>query len=81
MNARQNVTISLPVDLLRDARHLAVDRGLSLSSYLAVLLQEQVEATRAYRLARERQLRLLAGGIPLATDGNVSWSRDELHER
>ena len=78
---RQNVTISLPVELVREARHLAVDRGLSLSSFLAALLQEQIEMAHAYRGARERQLKLLERGIPLGTQGSVSWSRDELHER
>lgn len=31
----RNVTISLPESLLREVRHLAVDRGLSLSRFLA----------------------------------------------
>jgi hypothetical protein len=78
---RQNVTVSLPAELVREARHLAVDRGLSLSSFLASLLQERIEAAQAYRQARERQLSLLDRGIALGTHGMVSWGRDELHER
>ncbi len=78
---RQNVTVSLPADVVREARHLAVDRGLSLSSFLAMLLQERIDGAQAYRLARERQLRLLERGVPLGTQGQVSWGRDELHER
>jgi len=81
MNMRQNVTVSLPADVVREARHLAVDRGLSLSSFLAMLLQERIDGAQAYRLARERQLRLLERGVPLGTQGQVSWGRDELHER
>ena len=79
--ARQNVTVSLPADLVREARHLAVDRGVSLSKFLALLLEEQVEATRQYRQARDRQLELLDRGLPLGTRGEAGWSRDELHER
>jgi hypothetical protein len=78
---RQNVTISLPADLVREARHLAVDKGLSLSSFLALLLRERIEAARAYDLARGRQVRVLDRGLPLGTGGKVSWGRDELHER
>lgn len=77
----RNVTVSLPAELLREARHLAVDRGLSLSSFIAALLEEQVQSTRQYSAARERQLRLLEEGLPLGTGGQITWTRDELHER
>jgi hypothetical protein len=77
----QNVTLTLPSDLLREARHLAVDRGVSLSRYLALVLEERVEAARRYRQARARHQRLLDEGLPLGTGGTVAWTRDELHER
>ena len=35
-----NVTISLPEELVRQARHRAVDRGMSLSKYVASVLDE-----------------------------------------
>ncbi|HEY7060562.1 MAG TPA: CopG family transcriptional regulator [Chloroflexota bacterium] len=76
-----NVTISLPADLAREARHLAVDQGTSLSGYLSRLLAEQVVAARGYHAARERQLRLLEKGLPLGTGGKADWSRESLHER
>jgi hypothetical protein len=74
-----NVTVSLPDDLVREARHEAVDRGLSLSRYLAVLLEEHLESRRRYREAHERQRRLMEQG-PLYI-GEITWTRDELHER
>lgn len=76
-----NVTVALSADLVREARHLAVDQGVSLSRYLGMLLAERIEATRNYRAARDRQLRLLQEGLPLGTGGKVSWSRESLHER
>jgi len=75
------VTVSLPADLVREARHLAVDRGLSLSAFIAVLLQEQIESRQGYDAARKRQLTLLEKGFDLGTGGKISWTRDELHER
>lgn len=78
---RSNVTISLPADLLREARHLAVDQGVSLSRFLAQLLEERVEAARRWREARNRQRRLLEKGLPLGTGGQIGWSREALHER
>ncbi|MBI4503897.1 MAG: CopG family transcriptional regulator [Chloroflexi bacterium] len=77
----QNVTLALPADLLREAKHLAVDRGMSLSRFVAVILEEHVVATRRYRSARARQRRLLEGGRPLGTGGRITWRRDELHGR
>ena len=77
--AQKKVTISLPADLVREARHLAVDRGVSLSKLLVLLLEEHVEAAQQYRQARDRQLELLERGLPLGTRGEASWSRAGLH--
>jgi hypothetical protein len=76
-----NVTLSLPDDLLREARHLAVDEGVSLSRFVAMSLEQRVEAVRGYRLARQRQLRLLREGMDLGTSGIAAWTRESVHER
>ncbi len=76
-----NVTLALPDDLLREARHLAVDQGLSLSRFVALSLEERVDAIRRYRAACDRQLNLLDEGLDLGTHGRAAWSRDALHER
>jgi hypothetical protein len=76
-----NVTLSLPDDLLREARHLAVDQGLSLSRFVARSLEAQVLASRGFRVARERQLRLLQTGVDLGTRARIDWPRGSLHER
>ena len=78
---QQNVTVSLPREVLREARHLAVDRGVSLSRFVAELLEERVEAARHFQAARDRQLRLLESGLDLGTEGNLAWTREHLHER
>lgn len=77
----QNVTLTLPEDLVREARHLAVDQGVSLSRYLACLLEEQIQGKRQQERARKRLLRLLEEGLPYAMPDPVTWTRDELHER
>jgi hypothetical protein len=76
-----NVTLTLPEDLLREARHLAVDEGVSLSRFVARSLEQRVQAARAYRIAQQRQLRLLREGIELGTGGKATWHRESLHER
>lgn len=79
--ANRNVTLSLPEEVLRAARHRAVDKGMSLSAYLASLLQEQVQPGLTYEEAKERFLKRMKKGFPLGTNGKIWWTRDELHER
>ncbi len=78
---RRNITLSLPEDLLISARHLAVDRGTSLSGMLADFLREMVHEDRERRRAQQRIEERLAAGLDLGTGGAIGWTRDELHER
>ena len=78
---RRNVTVTLRADVLREARHLAVDRNLSLSKYLSMLLEEHIDARRVYRAARDRQARMLAEGFELGSNGQATWTREDLHDR
>ena len=77
----QNVTVTLPADILREARHLAVDRGMSLSKFVATVIEEQVSRSRRYDEARQRQSQMMAEAGDRGTNGTIAWSRDELHER
>jgi predicted transcriptional regulator len=79
---RRNVTLSLPADLLRRARHLAVVRGVSLSRMLAEELESLVAKEDQYEAAQKRLLARMRKGFKLGLkDGRVPWTRDELHER
>ena len=77
----QNVTISIPKDILRKAKHLAIDRQTSLSGLLAKTLEEIVEKEDTYKKAKDRQLSAMKTGYNLGLEGKVSWGRDELHDR
>ena len=78
---RQNVTLSIPRALLRQAKHLAVERGLSLSGLLADFLRRAVKEDLAYRQAQKRLLQRLEHGYDLGTGGQRTWCRDDLYER
>jgi len=80
VNAR-NVTLSLPDDVLRTARHLAVDRGVSLSRLVSELIQGQAGGESGYESAMKRQKALMRRGLDLGFKGKVPWSRGELHDR
>lgn len=78
---RQNVTLSLPKNLIRQAKSVALRRHKSLSEFLRESLEDTVEEASGYKKAMERQLKLMRTGFDLGTGGCLSVSREELHER
>jgi hypothetical protein len=78
---RQNVTVSVPSTVVRQARVIAAERGTSISALLSGMLEEMVEAERGYREAERRNLGRLREGLDLGTNGQSATSRDKLHER
>lgn len=81
MSERQNVTLSIPKDVLRKAKIEAVRRNTSLSGLLTQLVNDAVEQQDEYEIAMHRQLSWLRQGWNLGTDGRATWTREELHER
>ena len=78
---KQNITLSIPKDVLREAKHFAVDRGISLSGFLVEALEERVKRLSEMRRAAERQRTLMRRGLRLGTKGRVRWTREDLHAR
>ena len=77
----QNVTLSIPRTLLKQAKIIAASQDKSLSQLMRESLEEKVREEADYNKARKRQLRLLEEGLDLGTRGQVKTSRDELHAR
>jgi hypothetical protein len=78
---KQNITLSIPKGILREAKHLAVDRGISLSGFLVEALEERVKRLSQMRRAAERQRTLMRSGLKLGTKGKILWTREDLHAR
>jgi len=78
---KQNITLSIPKEILREAKHLAVDRGISLSGFLIEALEERVKRLSQMRRAAERQRTLMRSGLKLGTKGKIRWTREGLHAR
>ncbi|MBT9282688.1 MAG: hypothetical protein KM312_08640 [Hydrogenibacillus schlegelii] len=76
----QNVTLSLPKEVLRKAKHIAIERGTSLSGLLTQLLEDLTRREDAYQKAKESHLALL-DELNLNTKGEIPWARGDLHER
>ena len=76
---KQNITISLDRELIRQARVVAAQRGTSVSKLLAAELARTVEEASAYDRARRQALSTLDKGFHMR--GQPLASRDDLHER
>ena len=77
----RNLTLKLDADLYKEVKVLAAKRDTSVSALVLSKLAELVEEESGYAAARARGLALLERGFALGTEGKITWSRDELHER
>jgi hypothetical protein len=75
--AKRNLTIQLDEATIRQAKIVAVRRGMSLSSLVAQQLGQLAEADERYERARAVAL----GSLAEATGGGTpSWRREELYD-
>jgi hypothetical protein len=78
---KQNITLSVPKEVLLKVKLIAVQRQTSVSGLLTETLERLVEQEDLYVHARRRHLEWLNHGADLGTKGRVPAERDELHER
>ena len=78
---KQNVTLSLPKDILQQAKIIAIQRNTSLSNLLTQALTDIVRQSEKYVQAQEHHLTVLKDGTDLGTYGEMNWSREDLYER
>jgi hypothetical protein len=76
---KQNITVSIEARLLKRARVVAAERGISVSSLLANELRQIVEREAAYEQAKSKALALLAE--PFRLGGRRIKDRAALHDR
>jgi hypothetical protein len=81
MNTRQNITLSIPQDVLQKAEAEAAQRNMSLSGLFTQLLNDALERDDQYQTAMRRQLSWLKQGWNLGSNGRAAWTREELHEQ
>lgn len=76
---KQNLTISLDRETIRQAKIVAAKRSTSISGLLTRQIEILVGEEEAYERAQRQALLLLEQGFHLG--GMIQASRDELHER
>jgi len=77
--ARQNLTIQLDQETIRQAKVIAAQRGISVSKLVAATIEQIVAEEQEYEAARRTALAHLDEGFTLG--GRILATRDELHER
>ncbi|MFT4043857.1 MAG: DUF6364 family protein [Gordonia sp. (in: high G+C Gram-positive bacteria)] len=77
--ANRNITLSLPEDLVRKAKVIAAERDTSVSALIAELVEHLAGGSENFDIAWGREVAGM-GGSGMSV-GDISWSRDELHER
>lgn len=76
---KQNVTVCLPMDIVRKAKVLAAKRSTSISGRLAEQIETLVGGDDAYERAKKQAFALL--DAPLKMGGKITATRESLHER
>jgi Asp-tRNA(Asn)/Glu-tRNA(Gln) amidotransferase B subunit len=78
---KQNITFSLPKEILKKGKMLAAKKGISLNELVRELLQVNTENAEEYQASAQRQIKRMKGAIQLGTKGNIPWKRDQLYQR
>ena len=81
MAENQNITLSVPRELLKRVKRVAADRDTSVSALMTEALGRVADENRRYSAARKRALAALRSRRSLGTGGRRTWSRQDLHDR
>jgi hypothetical protein len=76
---KTNLTLKLDRDLVREARIMAAEQGISISALLATHLEIVVKERKGHALAKRKALAMPQKGFDLRY--RPPASRGELHER
>jgi hypothetical protein len=76
----RNLTLTLPVDLVRRARVIAAKRDTSLSAMISDYLRALTEQDDDYDGLWQRERRVMREGLSMQV-GEIVWSRDDTHAR
>lgn len=77
----RNFTMALPESMLKDVKLLAVKKNTSVTKLMIYAMERLLAESNEYEQAKGNALRLLEQGFDLGTNGNITWSREELYER
>jgi len=74
-----NVTLTMPPELIRQAKVLAAQRDTSVSGLVSQLLRGAIGLSDDDAAVWDREAAAMSSG--LMSVGDITWSRDEVHAR
>ena len=77
---RQNVTLSLPKELLKKAKATAASKDKSLSELLRESLEQKIKEATGFKKAKDRRMALLKQGTDLGTKGQMKITREDVEK-
>jgi hypothetical protein len=77
----KNVTLSVPESLLRKFRIYAASHNQSMNSLLVNAMRKLVDNRDEEERAHCRFVELMKNAPDRGTGGQITWTRDEIHER
>jgi plasmid stability protein len=75
---KQNLTIQLDDETIRDAKVLAARRGTSVSALIARQITKMTAAEQRYQEAKARALAAMDNAVDR---GERNWTREDLYDR
>ena len=79
--SKLNVTLALPEELVKGARHMAVEEGISVSRLPGDCLVEMLREAQEYERAMGCAMARLRKGTDLGSNGDTGVSGEDLHGR
>jgi hypothetical protein len=76
---KQNITLSIDRELLKKGKLLAAQQDTSISNLLSEMLASIIHQHDRYHAAKRDALKDMEQGYHLG--GQITWSRESLHDR
>jgi hypothetical protein len=77
----RNLTLNLPEPLLRQFRVYAANHDQSMTQLLTLAIQRMLAEEDNWVTSKRRMIERMRNAKDLGTNGVISWTRDEIHER
>lgn len=80
--ATREITLTLSEELIRKAESIAAARGETLDAMMGELIEGcPMKSAESYAEAMREALADMDNPLDLGTNGQITWTRESLHER
>ncbi len=76
----QNITLSVPKNVLIKIKHLAVEQGTSVSKLMSESMINIINNNYLYEKAKKSNLKKINSHMNMGTKGEINIEKEDLHE-